>query len=534
MTRDPKPSWNTGHRLAGAHAEPVEPVEPIGSPPPGDGNDYTLLQQARDRFARDGTPPNLPVSVLLPVYNRMQMLAKTLAGLTHQSYPAELIEVVVADDGSQDDVRSVIDKYSRYFEIQHVYQEDRGYRLSAVRNRGIRAARHDHLILLDCDMIPTPELVSAFMQYLHVTDRALLIGHRRFVCADGITDDDIRRDISVAIDLPDIITKNRHFELKRDPTKDWRLRVYASSNMLRTHVFPFGVSSGCNLAYARRLYEAAGPYCEEFRHWGGEDMEWAYRVYATGAYFIPVPEAVALHQEPPGGVNETDRVAGERHTQPLLEDRCPLKYRDPTSTRRYCVPKVSVVLRADHDARYLRSMIEGIVERQQLRDLELLVFHDESSSEVLGAVELAYRDDPRVRWIRTDDRPEGAATISACRGAYVVLVGPRDELLPHALDTLARYLDTHNVGLVHGSCALADINECPGGSAGPRRLSMFRRRDWLRAGEQREGLAVSDDAALYTALRSVCSVHQIPEVLAVTRSDPPSVESSAVSLLPGP
>ena len=38
------------------------------------------------------------------------------------------------------------------------------------------------------DMMPEPGLLSSYMAYLHVTDWALLVGHRRFVCVDALSD----------------------------------------------------------------------------------------------------------------------------------------------------------------------------------------------------------------------------------------------------------------------------------------------------------------------------------------------------------
>ena len=44
--------------------------------------------------------PTLPVSVVVPYFEAPGPLALTLAGLERQSYPKELFEVVIADDGS--------------------------------------------------------------------------------------------------------------------------------------------------------------------------------------------------------------------------------------------------------------------------------------------------------------------------------------------------------------------------------------------------------------------------------------------------
>ena len=63
----------------------------------GFGNDYSFLEDAHSK-----NQPDAHVSVVIPVYNRIEMLRRTIAMLTHSTYPLELIEVVIADDGSSD------------------------------------------------------------------------------------------------------------------------------------------------------------------------------------------------------------------------------------------------------------------------------------------------------------------------------------------------------------------------------------------------------------------------------------------------
>ena len=66
----------------------------------------------------------MKVSIVIPVYNRKEILAKTLAGIIHQTYPLELIEVIIADDGSKDSPEELIPIFEEYFSIKHVFQKD--------------------------------------------------------------------------------------------------------------------------------------------------------------------------------------------------------------------------------------------------------------------------------------------------------------------------------------------------------------------------------------------------------------------------
>lgn len=511
----------------------------------GGGNDYGFIEERRDAFVAAGKPYTLPVSIVMPVYNRKDILAKTIAALCRQNYPLELMELVVADDGSSDGVEEVIEKYRRFLPIRHAFQEDRGYRLAEVRNLGIRTASHDHLILLDCDMLPVPELVASFMAFLHVTEQAILIGHRRFVRTDHLSDDDILTDITLATHLPDVVPENPSFDddSSKNPihdgaarkagqpdvprTGDWRLPLYGKTDYLKRSIAPFVVCSGGNLAFPRSLAERAGPFCEEFRAWGAEDTEWAYRVFDAGFYFIPVPRTVGLHQEPPGGRNEIDRVAGRAVTQPLMEDRCPLVFRDYVPHRVNSVPKFSVYMPAYNCARYIAQAVDSVL-AQDFTDLEVCIVDDGSTDDTLERLERRYKNNPRVRWSTQERGGIGKASNAAarmCRAPYIGQLDADDMLKSHAVRTMVDYLDTHNVGCVYGNYEYIDADgrflrpgrEWPVFSREMLSLSMivhhfraFRKRDWNRTSGFDEHLENSVDYEMFIRLSEVCAIAHIP------------------------
>ena len=176
----------------------------------GLGNDYSFIETLHHNvWEKENAPaPNLKVSIVIPVYNRKEILAKTLAGIVHQTYPLELIEVIIADDGSKDSPEELIPLFENFFSIKHVYQKDDGYRLSAVRNLGIAAATYEHIIILDCDMLPVPTLVEAYMKWLHISQKVIVIGYRKFVCSDELSIEELIDDIRPALLLPDVNSEN--------------------------------------------------------------------------------------------------------------------------------------------------------------------------------------------------------------------------------------------------------------------------------------------------------------------------------------
>jgi len=85
------------------------------------------------------------ISVVIPTYNRAVLLERALDSVMAQTLPAD--EIIVVVDGSTDNTSSMLK--SRYPEVNLIQQDNQG--VSAARNTGIAAARHDWIALLDSD-----------------------------------------------------------------------------------------------------------------------------------------------------------------------------------------------------------------------------------------------------------------------------------------------------------------------------------------------------------------------------------------------
>lgn len=99
-------------------------------------------------------------SVIFTTYNHPKWLEKTLWGFSAQSYRD--FEIVVADDGSGDETRAVIESMREQIDIpiQHVWQEDDGFQKCRILNKAIVASRGEYLIFTDGDCIPHPDFVK--------------------------------------------------------------------------------------------------------------------------------------------------------------------------------------------------------------------------------------------------------------------------------------------------------------------------------------------------------------------------------------
>jgi glycosyltransferase involved in cell wall biosynthesis len=85
------------------------------------------------------------VSVIIPTFNRKELLERSINSVLSQTWPN--FELIVVDDGSDDGTASFV--HRKYPEVICIFQENRG--AAAARNAGIKAARYQLLAFLDSD-----------------------------------------------------------------------------------------------------------------------------------------------------------------------------------------------------------------------------------------------------------------------------------------------------------------------------------------------------------------------------------------------
>lgn len=85
------------------------------------------------------------ISVIIPSFNRANLLQRALNSVYAQSLPAG--EVIVIDDGSTDNTQQIVTQH--FPQADYIYQDNQG--VSAARNAGIKRAKGDWLAFLDSD-----------------------------------------------------------------------------------------------------------------------------------------------------------------------------------------------------------------------------------------------------------------------------------------------------------------------------------------------------------------------------------------------
>lgn len=226
--------------------------------------------------------------VVISTYNNPEWLEKTLWGYLFQTRRPD--EIVIADDGSDDRTRRLVDSFRGRLPIRHVWHEDRGFQKSQILNKALVAAESDYLIFTDQDCVPRPDFVETHLA-------AARRGH--FVSGGYFK---LPMDLSKRLSLADV-ESGRAFSLSWLRSQGLRL-TWKCTKLLHSqafawimnHVTPARASwNGCNSSGWREDMLAVNGYNEDMQY-GGQDREFGERLVNLGVR--PVQKrysAIVLH-----------------------------------------------------------------------------------------------------------------------------------------------------------------------------------------------------------------------------------------------
>ncbi len=242
----------------------------------------------------------MTASVIFSTYNSEEWLEKVIIGFSVQTF--QDFEIIVADDGSKEATKNLIDKLRKEIDIPilHVWQEDNGFQKSQILNKAILAATSDYLIFTDGDCIPRKDFVDVHMKHRE----------KGYFLSGGYYK--LPMSISKGITKADIIAQNC-FDLKwlkaqglKLSTKNIKFLTSGLSAKILNFITPTNASwNGHNSSgWKKDLVEVNG-FNQEMQY-GGQDRELGERLFNKGLKSKQIRySAVCVHLDHKRGyVNE--------------------------------------------------------------------------------------------------------------------------------------------------------------------------------------------------------------------------------------
>lgn len=202
-------------------------------------------------------------SIIIPLYNRPQEIDELLESLTHQNYA--LFEVLVIEDGSARDAKSIVESYGDRLDIHYYFKSNEGQGFS--RNFGFERATGDYFVIFDSDCLIPADYLANVNTFLAHTPLDAYGGpdaaHASFTS--------VQKAISYSMTSP--FTTGGIRGNKR-------------------HIGKFHPRS-FNMGVSRRVWEQLGGFKLTRL---GEDIEYSIRIQTSGFKIGLIPSALVYHK----------------------------------------------------------------------------------------------------------------------------------------------------------------------------------------------------------------------------------------------
>lgn len=216
---------------------------------------------------------NSSVALIIATYNWPQALQQTLRSVANQTILPN--EVFIADDGSDERTANLIQQFKEQYptiNIIHVWHEDNGFRLAAIRNKAIRQAQSDYIIQIDGDIILNQHFIA---DHLSMNAKGYFVTGSRLLLSKKITEVLLE---SKKVNIAALRWKGKNFfNTLRIP-----LLMRLLQNTYKTKGKHLDYVKGCNMAFWKSDLYLVNGYDESFSGWGREDTDICIRLLHAG------------------------------------------------------------------------------------------------------------------------------------------------------------------------------------------------------------------------------------------------------------
>jgi glycosyltransferase involved in cell wall biosynthesis len=205
---------------------------------------------------------------MVTTYNWEPALDRVLASVAAQHVLPD--EVLVADDGSGPATQAVVERWAARLPVpvRHIWHDDLGFRLAAIRNRALAAARGEYVLMIDGDLVLHPEFVRSHADFAR---RSTYVQGSRVMVGEPTT-----RRMLAGEQVP------LHFFARGIRNRFNAIHFPLLSRFHRGAQGPLQRTRGANLAYWLADARRVNGFNEDMEGWGREDSEFVARLQNAG------------------------------------------------------------------------------------------------------------------------------------------------------------------------------------------------------------------------------------------------------------
>jgi GT2 family glycosyltransferase len=247
-------------------------------------------------------------SVVIPYFDRLPYLKRTLLALADQDIARDEFEIVI----------SCLEYSPRLLDLLATLPGDLCVRcimtrthwnVSLARNMAFRQARGEILVLLDCDMmLPRSFLRSLRDRYFKLKIEQALIGQML--------------DYDAYTEVMEVELQDYEFYQNRYLSSDDRTGRRSDIRWTISRHIPWALCWTAVMAIPRSVVERHSLYFDTaFQGWGAEDLEWGFRITQSGIPIVFADDLWAMHL--PHARNLALNVAQETHNLAIFLRKWP-------------------------------------------------------------------------------------------------------------------------------------------------------------------------------------------------------------------
>ena len=250
--------------------------------------DGVMALASRDVGAELGDDPP-GISVVVPAFDRVEILKEVVRRLADQSYPPERHEVIVVDDGSRADLRRELSAWlGDRIRVLVLEGADASFRAGQARQAGADAARFEVLAFLDADVAVDQDFLW-HLAYCHELDSsAVVLGYLSGYNLHDLGQVHGLGEISAAERLAGDVVP-----VIPDRSREPSLRECLDD--VQGLAEPWRLAYTGNISVSRSMLDRAGGFCQDFHGWGFEDVDLGVRLHEAGASWIFSRWALGYH-----------------------------------------------------------------------------------------------------------------------------------------------------------------------------------------------------------------------------------------------
>jgi len=206
------------------------------------------------------------MSVIIPTYNRCDILDKCLQAIERQTLTKDCFEIIIVDDGSQDVTGAVAERFHRdVFGNSLIFLQQVNSGQNTARNWAIKEATGDLLLFINDDTIAAPTMLEEHYRAheLHPADNVAVLGR-----------------VTRSRDIPWNIFATLHLD---ETYAQWEGKTELDWRAFIT----------CNLSVKRSFLMKYGLYDELLRY--NDDVELGERLSHHGLIILYNPASVGYH-----------------------------------------------------------------------------------------------------------------------------------------------------------------------------------------------------------------------------------------------